>query len=153
MADDKIARVHLELADGYRFIATFPDMPNAGAFTFDETPPLGGAAGPNPAMLLAAAIGNCLAASLTFCMRKARVSPARIGVDVAAHIVRTDTGRFRIGSVDVALSPETPEAGVAALDRCGALYEDFCIVTESVRHGIPVNVSLVPHASRDGAAA
>jgi hypothetical protein len=28
------------------------------------------------------------------------------------------------------------------LDRCGDLFEDFCTVTASVQHGIPVHVSL-----------
>ena len=142
MPDEKLARVHLELAKGYEFVATFPDLPNAGEMTFDETPPLGTGTGPSPALLLAATIGNCLAASLVFCMRKARVPAPKLGVDVAARLVRNAAGRFRIGAVDVVLSPETSEETIAGLARCANLFEDFCTVTESVRHGIPVNVSL-----------
>jgi len=34
------------------------------------------------------------------------------------------------------------EEDVARLERCASLFEDFCVVTESVRKGIPVNVSV-----------
>ena len=44
------------------------------------------------------------------------------------------------------LTPCFPGADASRFDRCKALYEDFCIVTESVRHGIPVNV----HVARCG---
>jgi hypothetical protein len=31
-------------------------------------------------------------------------------------------------------------------DRCGELFEDFCVVTASVRRGIPVHVRLAEPA-------
>ena len=34
------------------------------------------------------------------------------------------------------------------LDRCMAQFEDFCVVTESIRHGIPVDVEVVDAAGR-----
>ena len=115
MTDEaRLARVHLELVDGYRFVATFPNLPRVAGMTLDETPPLGGGAGPNPALLVAAAIGNCLAASLAFCLRRARSRVPQLSVDVQAQIVRNPACRFRIGSVDVALSAPTTDAAVTA---------------------------------------
>jgi hypothetical protein len=29
------------------------------------------------------------------------------------------------------------------LERCMVQFEDFCVVTESIRHGIPVDVEVV----------
>jgi hypothetical protein len=40
----------------------------------DEPPPLGEERGPDAAALLGAAVGDCVAASLVFCLRKARVN-------------------------------------------------------------------------------
>jgi uncharacterized OsmC-like protein len=136
------ARVHLERAEGFRFTATFPDVPAAPPMTLDEPSPLGGDTGPNPASLLAAAIGDCLAASLVFCLRKARIDSASVEADAVAHILRNDSGRMRIGGIDVSLSVTLTEGDASSAQRCRALFEDYCIVTESVRQGVPVDVSV-----------
>jgi len=135
-----VARAHIERTERFRFSASFPESPGSATIVIDEQPPLGEGAGPNPAALLAAALGSCLAASFVFCLKKVRVEPATVTADVTAHIVRNERGRFRIGDVDVELSLDGAEGDAAGLERCQDLFEDFCIVTESVRHGIPVNV-------------
>ena len=142
--DERTARAHLERADGFRFSIAFPDLERAAPLTMDEAPPLGGGDGPNPAALLASAVGGCLAASLVFCLRKARVEPAGVTADATAHIVRNAAGRFRIGGIDVELSLSIAAEDQAGLDRCLPLFEDFCIVTESVRAGVSVRVHVTP---------
>lgn len=141
-ADHRTARARLERIERFHFVASFPDVPDAPPLAIDEQPPLGDGSGPNPASLLAAALGSCLAASLVFCLKRAKIHPAGVAADVTAHIVRNEKGRFRIGDVDVELSLDCADADPAGVDRCRELYEDFCIVTESVRHGIPVNVRI-----------
>ena len=150
-ANESRARVHLELARDYQFVATFPDLPGVPAAIFDETPPLGQGVGPNPAALLAAAVGNCLTASLVFCLRKSRTTIDGISADVSARITRNDAGRFRIDEIDVALSPSVSDADLSRLTRCDDLFEDFCIVTQSVRNGVPVHVTVngMPVGRRD----
>ena len=140
--DSKDAVAHVQLVDGYRFTATFPGVPAAPPITLDEAPPLGTEAGPTPAGLLAAAIGGCLSASLTLCLNKAHLEPDAVNAHVTAHIGRNAGGRLRIEGIDVALTPCFAGSDQDGFDRCKALYEDFCMVTESVRHGIPVNVQL-----------
>jgi organic hydroperoxide reductase OsmC/OhrA len=68
------------------------------------------------------------------------VEPQAVAADAVAHIVRNEAGRFRVGSIDVELSVAVSESDQARLDRCDTLFEDFCIVTESIRHGVPVAV-------------
>ncbi|MCU0938816.1 MAG: hypothetical protein MUC86_06650 [Burkholderiaceae bacterium] len=50
---------------------------------------------------------------------------------------------MRIGSVEVTIylraAPGTPQH----FDRCHAQFEDSCVVTETVRHGIPRGVRRV----------
>jgi len=138
--EQRVARAHVERTEKFRFSASFPEVPRSATITIDEQPPLGEGAGPNPAGMLAAALGSCLAASLVFCLKKVRVEPTNVTADVTAQIVRNERGRFRIGDVDVELFLDIGEGDVAGFERCEGLFEDFCIVTESVRHGIPVHV-------------
>ena len=136
-------KVDLRFVRGYEFVATFADNETLPPIVFDEPAPLGEGAGPNAAAVLAAAIGNCLAASFAFCLRKVRLEPVDITAAVVAHVARNEQGRFRISGIDVELSPEVLEQDRSRLERCERLFEDFCVVTESVRRGIPVNVKIL----------
>ena len=143
MSETRDYKVTLRFVRGYEFVATFPESESLPPIVFDEPPPLGEGSGPNASAVLAAAVGNCLAASLAFCLRKVRLEPVDVTADVVAHVVRNEQGRFRIKGIDVELSPEVLESDRPRLQRCEQLFEDFCIVTESVRRGIPVNVKMV----------
>jgi uncharacterized OsmC-like protein len=140
---DERGGVRLTREEAFRFRIRF----GAEAFPTiltDEPPPVGTGAGPNPSALLAAAIGNCLAASLLFCMEKARLEARAFEAEVHVTQVRNPAGRLRIGEVRVCLAPTVTSEVQAAMGRCLALFESFCVVTESVRHGIPISVSVEP---------
>jgi organic hydroperoxide reductase OsmC/OhrA len=144
MADHPVHHVTLDLTDGFEFVATFDDVPERPTFRLDEPAPLGAGHGPNAAALLAAATGNCLASSLLFCLQKSRASVGGLKAQVSAHITRNDDGRLRISHINVELEPDLQGDDLARLERCSALFEDFCIVTQSLRKGVPVNVTLKP---------
>jgi uncharacterized OsmC-like protein len=132
----------VRLAREYEFIAEFNDVPNSPPVLLDEPAPLGHDRAPNAAALLGAAVGDCLAASLVFCLRKSRTVVDGLTAHVATHVTRNEQGRYRISGIDVELAADVAEADKSRLDRCQLLFEDFCIVTQSVREGIPVNVAL-----------
>jgi organic hydroperoxide reductase OsmC/OhrA len=138
--------IHVAQLDAYRFEVRF-DKPSHPPLLLDEPPPLGHDAGPNASRVLAAAIGNCLAASLLFCLGKSGAKVERgIEARVQTEIVRTPARRLRIGKVAVTL---IVPAGVdpEALRACSGAFEDFCTVTASVRAGIDVTVQLQPAES------
>jgi uncharacterized OsmC-like protein len=143
MSESREHRVELNFVGGYEFVATFKDKPGLPSIIFDEPAPLGGGSGPNAAAVLAAAIGNCLAASFAFCLRKVRLEPVGLTASVVAHVDPNAQGRFRVTSIDVELNPELLVGDFARQERCEKLFEDFCVVTDSVRRGIPVNVKIV----------
>jgi len=130
-----------QLAD-YEFRVKF-DWPDVPELLLDEPPPLGGAAGPNAARLIAAAAANCLSSSLLFCMRKFRQEPGNLRAEVTGELARNARGRLRIGRLDVTIHLADAAGDVRHFDRCLQQFEDFCIVTESVRNGIPVGVRVV----------
>jgi len=109
----------------------------------DEPPPLGGGQGPSPEQLLAASVGNCLAASLLFSLRKYKQQPEPITAEASAQTGRNAENRLRIQSMQVVLTLGQPAAALQHLDRALAQFEDFCTVTQSVRGGIEVNVQVV----------
>jgi organic hydroperoxide reductase OsmC/OhrA len=129
----------MTLRDGYTFTVDF--APGEGPpLVVDELPPLGEGNGPNPARLLAAAVGSCLSASLLFCLRKSRMAVSDLRTSVEVSLARNDRGRVRIGGIRVRLAPELDPEPRERMGRCLELFQDFCIVTESVRDGIDVDV-------------
>lgn len=140
MSDHDFA-VTVKRLDKYQFSVRF-DGVDAPALLMDEPAPLGEGAGPNAARVLAAAVGNCLSASLTFCLQKARIPVLGMQTHVTGSVERNERGRLRITRLDVAIDPEVRAEDRARMQHCLELFEDFCLVTESVRSGIAVNVEV-----------
>ena len=105
----------------------------------DEPAPLGLDRAPNAARILAAAVGNCLSASLVFCLQKAGFGIRHLESTVEVDLVRNSERRLRIGRIDVTLRPIV-ESGTVDIADCLNEFEDFCVVTQSVRHGLDVHV-------------
>ena len=138
--------IELRQQADFRFEVHF-DNPALPPLLTDEPAPLGGDAGPNPARLLGAAVGNCLAASLLFAMRKFKNAVEPLRAMVAVELARNAQGRLRVGRIGVDLHLGAPAAQLRSLDRVLGQFEDFCIVTQSVRVGIAVDVRVI---DRDG---
>jgi uncharacterized OsmC-like protein len=147
MGEQQTHHVTVRLSHGFEFIAEFDDVPDAPPLLLDEPKPLSGNRAPNAAALLGAAVGNCLAASLTFCLRRARVDVEGLTARVTTHVSRNERGRHRITGIDVELDPVFGEN--TRIAGCEGLFEDFCTVTASVKHGIPVHVSLKSQAAKE----
>ena len=147
---EKTSRTTLTREEGYRFRVRF-DHEGMPDLLTDEAPPIGEGKGPNPSRLLATAVANCLAASLLFCLGKARLSVDGLEAEVVTEFARNEAGRLRIGGLRVRLSPQWTAETAAKAQRCLGIFESFCVVTESVRHGLPVTVEVdgVPSASED----
>lgn len=123
----------------YVFRIEFDDTAIPALHT-DESAPLGGDTGPNPSRMLVAAVANCLSASLLFSLRKYKNNPGSIVARAKARLERNEDNRLRVVHIDVAIELPETAASYAQIERLLAQFEDFCIVTESVRHGIAVDV-------------
>lgn len=132
---------HVDLArvQGFRFDASFPGK-GYDPIKLDEPTPLGTDEAPNAARMLAAAVGNCLAASLLLCLERSRVDVKDVKAHVTGRLARNAQGRWRIQGLDVTL--QAPGVPADKLARCRALFEEYCIVTQSVRAGLTVNVTV-----------
>ena len=135
-------RIELRQQQDYRFQTEF-DRPGLPPLVTDESPPLGAGVGPDPSRLLAVAVANCLAASLLFALRKFGNEPAHMETDCTLAPERNAQGRWRIQHIAVEIRLGVPWASLKHAERALAQFEDFCIVTQSVRAGIAVGVKVV----------
>ena len=140
---DQSFQISLTLREGYEMSADF-GLSGVDPLRFDEPAPLGAGHGPNAARVLASAVGNCLAASLLFCLRKSRVDVEELRATVTGTMARNERGRFRITGLRVRLEPVVPADQRDRLARCVELYEDFCLVSQSVRQGIDITADVHP---------
>lgn len=142
MADNNRFKVSLELLEDYVFKIDFDEF---GYILSDEPPPLGAGEGPNPARLVAAAVANCLCASLLFALRKGKQQPQAISAVAEGSLERVD-GRWRIEAIEVAMAVDEQSVDSGVLEKALTQFEDFCIVTQSIRQGIPIKVAVKNHA-------
>jgi uncharacterized OsmC-like protein len=120
------------------------DFPEAPGVLADEPPALGGSGrGPNASRLVVAGVADCLAASLLFCLQKSRADVRGFRVRAHGRVERNERGRLRLRHIGVELLATLAEDDRAKLERCAGMFEDYCVVTEAVRKGVPVDVRVL----------
>jgi uncharacterized OsmC-like protein len=147
MSDRHQFTLHLEQVRDFEYRVRF-DWPDVPDLLLDEPAPLGRQSGPNAARLIAAGIANCLSASLLFCLQKSHNTPDGVSATVTGSIERNDQGRLRLAGIDVDLKLAGIPADRSRLARCFSLFEDYCVVTQAVRDGIPVSVRVLDDEGR-----
>lgn len=136
--------IGLKLLDNYLFEIDFGEF---GNLITDLPAPTGNGEGPDPEHLLAASVANCLAASLLFAIRKFKGDLGEITANVQTTLARRD-GRMRIAGVRVELRLGAHADALPEIERVLGQFEEFCTVTESVRSGIPVTVTVADAGGR-----
>lgn len=145
MSEEGRFTIHLEQLEGYQINVRF-DWNKAADLLMDEPPPLGEASGPNASRMLAAAAANCLSASLLYCLSKEDPPAHNLKTEASCVLVRTEKGRLRIGHMEVKLILGDALGQSKRFDRCKELFEDFCVVSASIRQGIPIKVQITNQA-------
>jgi uncharacterized OsmC-like protein len=119
------------------------DKEALGKLTMDEPAPLGTEKGPNASRVLSSAVGHCLTASLIFCLQKSRIPLKHVATKVHTTLARNEAGRWRVQGMKVDINADpSNEQDRERMKRCLEVFEDFCIVTQSVRKGINVEVAV-----------
>jgi organic hydroperoxide reductase OsmC/OhrA len=147
MSEEGRFTIHLEQQEDFQILVRF-DWKKAADLLMDEPPPLGETAGPNASRLLAAAAANCLSASLLYCLAKDEPPARSLRAEATCVLVRNEKRRLRIGRMEIRLIAGDGLLQSKRFDRCKELFEDFCVVSASIREGIPIRVVLEDQAGR-----
>ena len=137
----------LERLQGFEFKTTFDS--DVEPLLLDEPEPIGTGKGPNASRLVAAAVGNCLSASLVFCLERAKHSVKSIRTEVGGTLRRNERKRLRLGKFDVHITIDIEATEPERVARCIELFEDYCVVTASIRKGVEVNVVVTDAAGSE----
>ncbi len=106
--------------------------------------------GPNPSRMLALGVLGCLSASFIFCLKKRNFKVDDFKSEAEVTITRNEKGFWRVKKIDVNIEPKLldPE-NLKRAKQClktgkdgVSFFEQYCIVTQSVRSGIAVNVNV-----------
>ncbi|MHA1346456.1 MAG: OsmC family protein [Candidatus Heimdallarchaeaceae archaeon] len=145
MTDSQSIEYELSMVklDDYKFIINFnkdsiPDL----LMDEPEDIPGGEGKGPSASMLLAAAIGNCLSASLTFCLTKKKNTVNELKTKVILYRERNKEGFWRISEANVTISPDIENAEDISVQRCEEVFRNYCILSSSLEDGIKINVNV-----------
>ncbi len=145
--NDGVFKTRVCWEENYRFKVSFGSS-KIEDIEVDEPEPLGQGEHPNAGMLLATAVGNCLCASLLFCMQRSKITAEGLTAEVYTTLERNEKNRLRVKKIVVKMFPMVERD--PRFQRCREIFEDFCIVTQSVREGIDVDVEVFPvHRGED----
>ena len=141
MSEEGRFTIHLQQREGFLINVAF-DWKRVPDLLMDEPPPLGEQQGPNASRMLAAAAANCLSASLLYCVFKEEPPDDCLRAQATCVMVRNERKRLRIGRMEIRLIVTDVVVESARFARCKDLFEDFCVVSASIRQGIPMRVTV-----------
>ncbi|MFX1572963.1 MAG: OsmC family protein [Promethearchaeota archaeon] len=99
--------------------------------------------GPHPSSLLALSVLGCLAASFTFCLKKKGFTLKELTGKAEVITRRNERGFWRVKAINIDIIPKIDNLNMRKrADICMKFFEQYCIISESLRAGMEVNVNI-----------
>ncbi|MBD3187042.1 OsmC family peroxiredoxin [Candidatus Bathyarchaeota archaeon] len=137
-------RVIIELSRIRELIFKIMFGKDLASIIVDETNEGDDREGVKPSHLLAAAVMGCLSSSFLFCIGKKNLDVDDLTGTATVTTGRDEDGYLRVTGIKVSLTPETTDPDtLKRVNACKKFFEQYCVVTESVRKGIPVSVDIM----------
>ena len=143
MSNESKVKVGIKLEEEMTYKCDLGQIKMEDLFIDETNKRLSDKIGPNPSSLLALSVLGCLAASFTFCLKKKNFALTKLDGKAEVVIKRNEKEFWRVKKIDVNITPkiDNPKLRKRA-DQCKNFFEQYCIIAESVRDGIEVNVNL-----------
>ena len=92
--------------------------------------------------LLSMVIGHCLSSSLLYCLERSRVAVKNFETTINTNVERNEEDRLRIKNLEILIHVDVDEKDRKKLSRCLEIFENYCTVTQAVRKGIEIIVTI-----------
>ena len=100
--------------------------------------------GPSSVEYVLIGIGGCLGSSFIYCLQKKKIEIENLEIEIDGKLKHTGPKmNLRLVNVDVQLI-FTPKKGkqLEIINQCIKKFFDYCVVSNSIIQGIPINVSV-----------
>jgi uncharacterized OsmC-like protein len=134
----KICDVELKHKEDCMFDARF--RTKEGDLLLPAPTPVGVGYGPEAVTLLNMSTTYCMTASLNYYLAKARVVPTTLRAKGHVGMRLTEEQFRRVKSIEIDIRIEVDEKERKRLMRALDRFNDFCIITESIKGSFPINV-------------
>jgi uncharacterized OsmC-like protein len=140
MPDEYISEVGIKLEENMIFKCDFGQTMMNNLFIDEQHKNPKEKIGPNPSKLLALSVLSCLASSYAFCLQKRDFELSDLEGKAVITSKRNKNGLWRLKKIDIKLIPkiDNPKMRKRAT-LCKKIFEQFCIISESLREGIEIN--------------
>ena len=101
--------------------------------------------GPSSVEYLLIGIGGCLATTFAYCLQKRSVDITKLDIIVDGKLAHVEPKkRLRLVNVDVTIRylPQK-NTSLKKINMCIEEFEEFCIVSQSIQNGFPINVECI----------
>jgi uncharacterized OsmC-like protein len=134
-------KVLLDYTKDLHFKASVRDFKD---FDVDEPSSFHGSdLGPSAVEYLLIGVGGCLGTTFIYCLQKKNIELEMLKVEVDGKLSHTSPKMLlRLVNIDVDLK-FTPKEGSSdvEINRCIKEFLDYCIISNSIANGLPINVN------------
>ncbi|MHA1273308.1 MAG: OsmC family protein [Promethearchaeota archaeon] len=135
-------QIKIEYSENLHFIASARGFSN---IHIDEPKSFHGTnLGPSSVEYLLIGIGGCIGSTFIYCFRKNKIEIENFSIIVDGQLKHIGPkNRLRLINVDVFIDfKPKPGQEKEKIELCKKIYEEHCIVSNSIKAGLPINVKM-----------
>lgn len=143
MSNELKTKVRLKLEEQMLFKCDLGQSMNQNLYIDERNKKVTNKIGTFSTKLLALSVLGCFAASFEFYLQKKEFSLSDLDGKAEVTLARNDKGFWRVKKIDIEILPKVDNPKMhKRTDQCKKLFEQYCIISESLRKGFEVNVNL-----------
>ena len=134
-------KVHINLSENLHFIASIRHF---NEIHIDEPESFHGTdKGPSSVEYVLIGVGGCLGSTLLFCLQKKNIKLKSLEIIVEGKLKHSEPYKhLRLKNINCEIHISIYGEESALLDECIKNFQKYCVVSESIINGIPINIDI-----------